>query len=161
MATDTQTEQEWLDRLVGDWACVGGAALAPDEEPALIHGQETFRRLGEHWVISEGDGTSLDGEVSSGMFTIGFDTDKQTFVGSFVCTDLSNLWVFPSGTLSEDGNSLTLECEAPNFLAKDGSTAKFREVFSFDSPDHRTLTAYIQRPDGEWEKFMKSECFRR
>jgi hypothetical protein len=161
MATQTQTEQEWLDHLVGNWDCVGSSALDPDKEPEVNRGHETFRRLGDHWVISEGESTSLSGEVSSGMFTIGFDTEKQTFVGAFICTELSNLWVFSSGTLSEDGSSLTLETEAPDFMAKDGSTTKFREVFSFDSPDHRTLTAFMLRSDGEWERIARSEYFRR
>lgn len=160
MATQTQTPQQWLEQLVGDWTCEGANPADAGQEPEAVRGWESFRRLGEHWVVSSGEGTTPDGAVSSGMFTIGYDTDKQAFVGAFVCTELSSLWVFDGGTLSADGTSLTLETEAPNFLANDGGTARFREEFAFESPDRRTLTAFVQTAGGEWVQIVKSTYHR-
>ena len=162
MATQTQTQQEFLEQFVGDWNFEGAACMPSGESSEKFGGTETYRRLGEHWVIGEGTGdTPGGGEKSSSVFTLGYDTDKETFVGSFICTMMNSLWVYTSGSLSEDGKTLTLDNEGPNFIAKDGSTAKYRDVFSFESPDHRTLTAFIQQPDGEWVQIMKSDYYRK
>lgn len=163
MATQVKTQQEWLEQLVGDWTFEGSCAPAPGQEtePAVFGGTESYRRLGEHWVIGEGEGDAPGGGVSASIFTLGFDTEKDTFVGSFICTMMNSLWVYTAGTLSEDGKSLTLENEGPNFMAKDGSTAKYRDVFSFESPDHRTLTAFVETADGEWMQIMKSDYYRK
>jgi hypothetical protein len=163
MATQTQaqTQQEWLEQLVGDWEFEGSCPSNEGKEPEIFRGKETFRRLGEHWVIGEAHGDAPGGGVSSSIFTLGYDTQKETFVGSFICTMMNSLWVYTAGTLSEDGKSLTLDNEGPNFMANDGSTAKYRDVFSFISPDHRTLTAFIQGADGEWVQIMESHYHRK
>ena len=161
MATQTHTQQEWLEQLVGDWTFEGSCSEGPDKEPEVFGGTESYRRLGEHWVIGEGEGDAPGGGRSASIFTIGFDTQKDTFVGSFICTMMNNLWVYTGGSLSGDGTALTLDNEGPNFMTNDGSTAKYRDVFTFVSPDHRTLTAFVQLPDGEWMQIMKSDYYRK
>jgi len=161
MATQTQTQQEWLEQLVGDWEFEGSCPGEPGKEPLTFKGKESYRRLGDHWVIGEAHGDAPGGGESSSIFTLGYDTAKETFVGSFICTMMDSFWVYPNGTLSEDGKALTMDNEGPNFLAKDGSTAKYRDVFTFESPDHRTLTAFIQQPDGNWLQIMKSDYHRK
>ena len=59
-----------------------------------------------------------------------------------------------------DGKSLVLDTEGPS-MAGDGSMAKYQDVITFLSPDHRTLTSRALGPDGQWTEFMSADYRRK
>ena len=154
MQVETRDEHRWLQRLAGTWAYESDFQMAPDQPPMKCTGTETIRMLGEVWAISEGKGTMPDGGTGTVQFTIGFDPAKNSFVGTFVGSMMTHLWVYERGTLDASGKALTLEAEGPNCMATDGALAKFRDTVALDGPDRRTLTSEIQQADGSWRQMM-------
>lgn len=71
--------------------------------------------------------------------TLGFDPAKGRFVGSFIASMMSMMWLY-EGSLDAEGKSLVLDTEGPS-MTGDGSMAKYQDVITFLSPDHRTLTS--------------------
>jgi hypothetical protein len=84
--------------------------------------------------------------------TLGYDPQKERFVGSFITSMMSFLWPY-EGTLEEGGKVLTLVSQGPS-LKDDGNTATYRDVIEIIEDGHRTFTSYVQGEDGEWHEFM-------
>jgi hypothetical protein len=84
--------------------------------------------------------------------TLGYDPAKGRFVGTFVGSMMTNMWVY-EGTLDQKGNTLTLDTEGPSMVG-DGSVAPYRDVIEMKSDDLRVMTSHGQGPDGNWTAFM-------
>ena len=84
--------------------------------------------------------------------TLGYDVSFKEYRGCWFATMSSHLWKY-TGSLSADGNTLTLDCIGPSFEV-DGAEANYRDVISFQDDNHRTLTSYFQTPEGEYQKMM-------
>ena len=84
--------------------------------------------------------------------TLGFDPLKKRFVGSFIGSMMSNLWIY-DGELDADKTALILSADGPSFTDPT-KVAKYRDTIAFLSDDHRTLTASVQGDDGSWKEFM-------
>src|SRR5688572_16235421 len=110
MKTEPQDQHKWLHRMIGDWNCEGEAEMAPGQPPVKWKSTETVRSLGGVWIIGEGLGQMPEGGESKSVMTLGYDTAKQRFVGTFVANMMTNLWVY-EGTL--EGDVLTLDTEGP------------------------------------------------
>ena len=82
----------------------------------------------------------------------GYDPAKQRFVGTWVGSMMSHLWVY-EGELDATGKVLTLNSEGPS-MAGDGSIQKYQDVIRVESDDHRILTSRAPGPDGKWNEFM-------
>jgi len=114
-------------------------------------------------------GTFFDGEGKSEMpggsgtaesiMTLGYDPQAKRYVGSFVASCMTNLWVY-NGSLDDAGKVLTLDTEGPSFSG-DGSTAKYQDIIEFVSDDHRTLSSRCLGDDGQWHPFMKAHYRRK
>jgi hypothetical protein len=89
------------------------------------------------------------------VMTLGYDPARKRYVGTFVGSMMSNLWVY-EGTVDPEGRALTLETEGP-VMDGDGRIAPYRDVIELDGPDRRFLTSYMQREDGEWTQIMRME----
>lgn len=92
------------------------------------------------------------------LMTLGYDPDQQAFVGTWVGSMMTHLWVY-RGALDADQKVLTLETEGPSFK-NDGATVRYRDVITLVSANERTLTSFGQQPDGSWKQFMQAKYTR-
>ena len=91
------------------------------------------------------------------FWTLGYDTISKAFVGTFVVSCMAYLWVY-RGQLDSSGTTLTLDTEGPN-ISGDG-LAKYQDIITIHSKDHRTLESQVQAADGSWTKFMMAHYHR-
>lgn len=161
MTVEPRREHKWLQQLIGDWTWEGECNMGPDQPPWKSTGTEQFRALGDLWVIGEGESEMPDGGKAHNMMTLGFDPQKQQFVGSFVASCMAHLWVYQRGELDAAGRTLSLYAEGPNMSPDaNGSTALYRDVIEIKSDDHRTMTSAMQNDDGTWTQFLQAHYHR-
>jgi hypothetical protein len=152
MKVEPQKEHQWLQKLAGEWACEGEATMAEGQPPAQWKSMEVVRPLGGVWIIAEGQGEMPGGGQSSTMMTLGYDSQKKAYVGTFVGSMMTNLWVY-EGQLDASGAVLTLDTEGPGMTA-DGKLAKYRDVIEIKSSDQRVMTSEMLGEDGKWRLIM-------
>lgn len=147
-----QKEHEWLQRLVGEWTYEHACDAGPEKPSQKTQGTETVRSLGGLWILGEGQGEMPGGGVARMIITLGFDSAANRFVGTWIGSMMTHLWVY-DGALDAAGRVLTLSAEGPSFTDS-GKTAKYQDVVEIISDDHRTLTSRTLREDGTWHEFM-------
>lgn len=151
-------EHEWLQKFVGEWETHSKAFAGPDQPAMECSGTITSRMLGKLWVVNEMNGNM--GEFSvHGLQTVGYDTQKKKYVGTWVDSMFNHLWQY-EGTVDESGKKLTLEAEGPNHMAG-GKLTKFRDAYEFVADDRIIVTASMLGEDGEWVTFMTGEAKRK
>jgi len=153
---EPQKEHQWLGKLVGEWTFENECIMEPGKPPAKSSGTETVRSFGGLWVVCEGKGEMPGGGMSTSMMTLGYDPDKKRFVGTFIASVMTFLWVY-NGALA--GNVLTLDCDGPSFTAP-GAMAKYQDIIEIVSDDHRTLSSQFLH-EGKWQRFMTAHYRRR
>jgi Protein of unknown function (DUF1579) len=157
MKTEPQKEHRWLQRLVGEWMYETEAACEPGKPPQKATGSESVRSLGDLWVLCEGRGEMPGGGMATTLMTLGYDARKKRFVGTWVGSMMTHLWVY-DGSLDPAENVLTLNAEGPSFTPEgeiaEGKMAKYRDVIEWKSDDHRVLTSHLLGDDGTWNQFM-------
>ena len=159
MNPEPHAMHRWLQQLLGDWTCESLADMGPGEPPAHSRGTEQVRALGGLWVLCDGAGSMPGGGGEARMLmTLGYDPDQQAFVGTWVGSMMTHMWVY-RGTLDADQKVLTQETEGPSFKA-DGATMRYRDVITVVSANERTLTSFGQQPDGSWKQFMQAKYTR-
>lgn len=159
MNVEPQKEHQWLQKLVGEWTYKSEASMGPDAPPEICTGSDSVRSLGGLWVLCQGQGNMPGGGTATSLMTIGFDPAKKRFVGSFVASVMTNLWLY-EGELDESEKVLTLNSEGPDFSVP-GRTAKYKDVIEFRSDDHRVLSSHFQADDGQWHTFMTANYRRK
>ena len=152
MKTESQKEHHWLQRFVGEWTFEGEAAMEPGKPPEKFRGTERVRTLGGLWILAEGRGDLPEGGTATTLMTLGYDPRKGRFVGSFIGSMMTHQWPY-DGALDAAERVLTLDSEGPG-MADQSTMAKFRDMFTFESDDHRILTAETVGDDGAWHRFM-------
>lgn len=160
MTAEPQAEHRWLDRLVGEWTSEAEATMEPGQPPATFSGSESVRTLGGLWVVAEGCGEMPGGDVMTTMMTLGYDPPKGRYVGTFVGSMMTHLWLY-EGSLDVAGQVLTLDTEGPDFATGGKTMAKFKDVIEFRSDDHRVLTSHMLGTDGQWHAFMTAHYRRK
>jgi hypothetical protein len=158
MKAEPQKEHQWLQKLVGDWTFEAECPPGPDGVVYKSRGAEVVRPLGDFWVMGEGAGEMPDGSPARMVLTIGFDAATKRFVGTWIGSMMSNLWVY-DGELDASGNKLHLYATGPN-MAGSGE-ARYRETIEMLSHDHRTFTSHVMAENGEWQLIMSSHYHRR
>ncbi|HYE63849.1 MAG TPA: DUF1579 domain-containing protein [Phycisphaerales bacterium] len=138
---------QWLNKLLGDWE-----SEMECEPGKKSRGTESFRSIGGLWYIGEGKGEMPGGASHTMIMSLGYDTLRDKFVGTWIGSMMSNLWVY-DGKL--EGNRLTLSAEGPRF-DKPGALAQYRDVIEFVNDDYRTLTSFMLGDDGNWNQFMQA-----
>ena len=153
MKAEAQQGHQWLQRLVGNWTAEMEMSMGPGEPPMRSTGTDRVRSLGGLWVVCDGEGQmpDKDGKAYS-LMTLGYDPRQQRFVGTFIVSVMTHLWVYV-GTLDQAGNKLTLDTEGPG-MADQAKLEKYRDVIEFLNDDHRTLTSFHLGDDGQWNQFM-------
>lgn len=152
MATKPVAEHAWLQRLVGNWKTESEMRMGPDQPPALSEGSETVTSLGGLWAFTDGKAQMPNGQDMNYKVALGYDVSFKEYRGCWFADASSHLWKY-TGTLSADGNTMTLDCVGPN-MEKEGETANYRDVIEFSDDDHRTMKSYGQAEDGSWNLFM-------
>lgn len=145
--TAPQKEHLLLQKMVGSWTY---EAEGTDEPKAKVTGSETVRSLGGFWVIAEGQGAMPDGTPASTVTTLGFHPETKRYVGTWIGSMMSYLWVYDG---SVDGNTLNLDSDGPS-MAGDGKMAKYRDAIEFVNDNHRILRSQILNEDGSWKVFI-------
>ena len=160
MHIEPQKEHQWLQKLVGEWTSESECDAGPDQTRQKFTGTETVRSLGGLWTLGEGQGEMPGGGVAKMLMTLGYDPQKKRYVGTWVGSMMTHLWVY-DGALDTSGKVLTLDAEGPSF-AGDGTTmAKYQDITEIKSDDHRVLSSRVLGPDGKWTQFMTAHYRRR
>lgn len=150
MQVEVLEQHKWLQQFVGRWTYDMSCVMTPGQEPEVGQGAETLDMLGEIWLVSEGG--SGQGEAAwKSILTLGYDPQQQRFVGTFIASMMTHLWVY-SGSLDASGRVLTLDTEGPNMT--DGSMTKYQDIHTLVGPDERTLTSRAMDAQGNWSEFM-------
>jgi hypothetical protein len=157
-ATKPQKEHEWLKQLVGTWRVRSEMKMGPDGPTLQGEGTEKVTSLGGLWAFAEGNAMMPDGQPMEYKFAIGYDVSFHEYRACWFASVSSHLWKY-TGTLSEDGKTMTLDCTGPNMMV-DGETANYRDVIEIVDENTRTLTSFGQQEDGEWMQFMKATLTR-
>lgn len=143
-------EHEWLLQLVGEWTFESEAMMGPDQPTCKYDGKDRVRTLGGLWVLCEGEGSMPGGGTSQMIMTLGFDPAKNRFVGTFIASMMTYLWLY-DGNLA--GNVLTLDSPGPSFT-EPGKIVQYQDIIEIKDRDHRTLTSQALGDDGKWTRFM-------
>jgi Protein of unknown function (DUF1579) len=159
MNATPEKEHRWLQQLVGEWTSESEATMEPGKPPEKFTGTESVRSLGDLWVLAEGRGQMPDGGPATTLITLGYDPQKKRFVGTFVGSMMTHLWVY-DGALDANQRVLSLDAEGPS-MAGDGTMAKYRDVIEIKSADHRVLSSHVLGDDGTWQHFMTANYRRR
>ncbi|OAI52006.1 hypothetical protein AYO44_16800 [Planctomycetaceae bacterium SCGC AG-212-F19] len=157
MHAEPQKEHQWLQQLVGEWTYEVDANMGPDKPPEKCTGTESVRSISGLWVVCEGHGEMPGGGSATTMMTLGYDPARKRYVGTFIGSMMTNMWVY-DGAL--DGQVLTLDTEGPDF-GSEGKTTKYKDAIELKSDDHRVLTSHMLGQDGKFHQFMTANYRRK
>ncbi len=146
-----QKQHQWLDKFIGEWTVETEYSMEPNGEPTKSTGTEVVRSIGGVWIVAEGTGNLPDGGIGTTMMTLGFDAQLDRFIGTFVGSMMTHLWLY-NGSLDATEKVLTLDTEGPNFSQT--AIAKYQNIIEFVSDDHRVMKSQILMEDGNWNHFM-------
>jgi hypothetical protein len=148
---EPQEEHHWLLQLEGEWTVEVEILLEPGQPSMRSKGTESIQAIGPFWIVAESTGTFMD-KPFHGVMTLGYDASKQRYIGTWVDSSTSHLWLY-DGTLEAAQNRLTLTGEGPSAV-NPRNFAKFREVIELKSPDYRTFTSSMRQDNGKWAVTM-------
>lgn len=157
MKADVAKEHLWLSKFVGDWTMEAECLMGPDQPPVKTTGLQTTRMLGNLWLIAEGEGECPDGSIAQSIITLGYDPQKQRFVGTFIASMMTHLWPY-EGVL--EGDVLTLDSEGPSFTGE-GPMVKYQDIIEHVDDDHWILRSRMPGKDGQWIQFMTAHYRRK
>ncbi|MBE9167978.1 DUF1579 domain-containing protein [Pleurocapsales cyanobacterium LEGE 06147] len=159
MNPEPQNEHQWLQKLVGEWVYETEMTMGSKQPPEKSTGTESVRSLGGLWIVAEGQGEMPGCVTATTIMTLGYDPQKQKYVGTWIGSMMTYLWVYDGG-LDGDGKVLTLDSEGPD-LTIEGKMAKYRDAIEFKSDDYRVLTSQVLGNDGQWHQFMTTNYRRK
>lgn len=151
-------QHAWLAQLVGDWTVTMEMTMAPGAEPMRMESTESMRSIGSLWVVGEGK-ADMGGMPMTSMMTIGYDPAQKAFVGTWIDSMQTHLWVY-RGQLDEARRTLALEAEGPSFQDPT-KTSVYRDAIEVVSPDHKVLTSSVKQADGTWLQFLRADYRRK
>ncbi len=157
MVTKPLPEHEWLKKLLGEWK-VESEMFMPDGSKMQSHGTASTKSLGNLWAVNEGTDIMPDGTEMKSYRMLGYDVSFKEYRGCMVMSASSHLWKY-TGELSDDGKTMTLNCEGPD-MVNDGQTALYRDVIELIDDDNHTVTSYGQDEKKEWQQFATSRYTR-
>jgi hypothetical protein len=155
MKAEILDEHRWLEQLTGRWSVSFDMPAAAGEQASEGAWLEETRSLGGAWIVSGTTGIMPDGSKATNIMTLGYDPAKKRYVGSFVSSVMTYLWVY-EGTLDETGKVLTLDCEGPDFETT-GGTARYQDIITIKDENARNFSSRRQNADGTWKSVMSSD----
>ena len=159
MQVQPQKEHQWLQKLIGEWTYETEVKMGSDQTPEKSTGTETVRSLGELWILAEGQGEMPGCGQATTLMTLGYDSQKQCYVGTWIGSMMTYLWQY-SGELDAGETVLTLNSDGPA-MTGDEKMAKYKDVIEFKSNDHRVMTSHVLNDDGQWHHFMTAHYRRK
>jgi len=147
-----QAEHGFLQKLVGTWEVTAKDMTGDDPWTEVV------RSLHGIWFVAEGTGNMPGGGAATTVLTLGFDPAKGKYVGSWIGSMMSHMWVY-EGEVSADGTTLSLYTSGPDF-ADPGKTGEYREQIVFADDDHRIFTSSARQADGSWNQLMEARYTR-
>lgn len=151
MFAKPQSEHKWFNDLLGNWEFSHECDMGPDQPASKTSGKMAARSLGGLWILMECQGTSPEGDEWSSVFTLGYDPQKGQYLGTFVASMMTHLWVY-EGQLDESGKKLVLNVEGPKCEGE--GMAQYRDIFEIVSHDDWILHSQMLGEDGQWHEFM-------
>lgn len=142
----------WLQQFVGEWEAETEIFME-GQEPTQSQGTLSVRGLGGFWMVAEHRG-DMGGETFTGIQTLGYDTDKKEYVGTWVDSFTGHLWTY-TGKLDDAKKVLTLKASGPCPMA-DGQTVDFKEELEVKSKDQYTFTSWVKNQEGDWDMVMRA-----
>lgn len=158
MKADLVDEHRWLQQLTGRWRLTFAPPEGSEHQDAGGAWEENARALGGAWIVAETTGTMPDGSSATNILSLGYDPAKKRYVGSFVSSAMTNLWIY-EGTLDETGTVLTLDCEGPDF-GTIGRTARYQDIITIKDENTRNFSSRIRLADGTWKPVMSCDYTR-
>jgi len=159
MKTEPQKEHDWLQQLVGEWMYEIEVTMEPDRPSQKATGTESVRSLGGLWILAEAQGEMPGCGAATAMMTLGYDPQKQRYVGTWIGSMMTHLWVY-DGELDAAERVLTLDSEGPA-MAGEGKMARYKDAIEFKSGDRRIMTSHVLGDDGQWHQFMTVNYWRK
>ncbi len=145
-------EHQFLLKLVGDWKLVSECAAGPDQPPQKTIGKQSTQAIGSLWTLGEMETPGPDGKLMRSLITLGFDPARGKFVGTFVASCMTFLWLY-EGTLDSKHRILTLHAEGPSFTSAE-KMAKYQDIIEVVDDDTYLFSSRYQDDSGEWVTFM-------
>lgn len=159
MKIEPQKQHEWLQQLVGEWTYESECTMEPGKPPEQFKGTETVRSIGGLWVQGEGCGEMPGGGMGTMLITLGYDPQKERYVGTFIGSMMTHLWLY-EGSLDAAEKVLTLNSEGPS-CSGEGKLARYKDVIELKNADHRVMASYIMSDDGAWSTVMTANYHRK
>jgi len=156
MGTKPVPEHHWLSKLLGEWRTEAEMMMGPDQTMKST-GTESVKSLGGLWATSDGKAKMEDGSEMEYRSAIGYDISDNEYRACWFASMSSHLWKY-TGTLSDDGRTMQLDCVGPNMMGE--GTANYRDVIEIVDDNHRTLTSYGEGEDGNFNQYMKVHYYR-
>lgn len=157
MFAKPQSEHAWYNSLLGHWEFEHECVSGPDLPPTKSRGKLKATSMGGLWVLLDCSGDAPDGSPWTSQFTLGFDPVRGKFVGTFIASMMTHLWIY-EGELEPDGRTLVMNVEGPRFDGK--GTAHYQDCFEVVNQDHWILRSRIKGDDGQWIPFMEGHHHR-
>lgn len=150
-------QHAWLQPLVGTWDLIYRADAPDGSGPMEWTGTEVVSSIGTNWVVAVSEASSPQGGMT-GRLTIGYDVERETYVGTWIDSIQTNLWTYDA-TLDEAGRTLSLvPTIEPRAAVPDPK--RFRDEIELVDDDHRVLTSWYQGDDGAWVQYLVIEATR-
>lgn len=159
MTTEPQMEHQWLQKLIGEWTCEGEATMGEGKEPAHWKATESVRSIAGLWIVAESEGEMPGGGRSTAIMTLGYDPAKGRYVGTFVASMMTNMWVY-DGALDAGGTVLALQTEGPSMVTP-GQLAKYIDAIEVEDDNHRQMVSKMLGEDGTWRVVMTMKYTRK
>ena len=134
--------------------------MGADRPAEKSTGTESVRSLGGLWILAEGQGEMPGCGEATTMMTLGYDSHKQRYVGTWIGSMMTHLWVYDGGKLDAAQKVLTLDSEGPA-MTGEGKMAKYKDAIEFKSDDRRVMTSHVLGDDGQWHHFMTVNYWRK
>jgi len=160
MMAEPQKEHHWLQKLVGEWTCETEMVAEPGKPPSKSESVESVRSLGGLWILGESHFKMPSGSLGTAILTLGYDPQKKCYLGTWIGSMMTHMWVYANGSLDATGKILTLNSEGPS-MADQTKMSWYQDVIEFVDDDYRTLTSQVQGEDGKWTKFMTAHYRRK
>lgn len=158
MFAKPSVEHEFFTPLLGEWSMEHTCDMGPGQPPNVSRGKMTGRSLEGLWTLLESVGEMPGGGVGYSLFTLGYDPARQAYVGTFIGSMMTHLWIY-EGSVNEAKNILTLNVEGPSFTGE-GMT-NYQDIIEIVDKDHWILRSRMQdKNTGEWKDFMEGHHYR-
>lgn len=158
MEVDIRPEHHWLANLVGQWTMEAEIDMGQDQPKETSRGKEVVRALGDAWILCDGEGEMPGSCMGFSQMTLGYDSQKNVFVGTFITSMMTHLWIYENGTLDAAGKVLTLHATGPSFSGN-GMT-QYQDIIEIVEDGHRTLKSQFLDENEVWHHFMTAHYYR-